>query len=241
MSTKALLLAGGLGTRLQPLTSTIPKCLVELGGQPLLFHWVEKLEKAGISEALINTHHLADQVRAAIANINEKGCLTLTESYEPKLLGSAGTVQANPHFANDCDRVLIIYADNFSTIDLKLLLAYHETHDLGFTAVLFSAPDPCACGIVEIDAGGTIVRFMEKPDNPKSDLANAGIYVWDKRVYQQIAAMGVRDIGHDVMPRYVQRMRGYRFSGFHRDIGTIDALRAADDYVRRLSLKGDTA
>ena len=232
--TKALLLAGGLGTRLRPLTDTTPKCLVEVGGRPLLFHWVEKLEKAGISEALINTHHLPDQVRAAIASINRKGCLTVTESYEPKLLGSAGTVRANSNFANDCDRVLIIYADNFSTVDLNQLLAYHETHDLGFTMTLFPTLNPRACGIAEIDSRDTVVGFVEKPESPTSDLANSGLYVWDTQVYREIALMNAHDIAYDVVPCFVGKMRGYRFDGFHQDIGTMEALATAREYARKL-------
>ncbi len=151
-------------------------------------------------------------------------------------------MSANSAFAKGCDRVLIIYADNFSTINLSRLLAFHETHNMGFTIVLFPALDPRACGIAETDSWGTVINFVEKPQNPKCDLANAGIYVWDAKVYREVASMSAYDIGHDVLPRFVGRMKGYRFDGFHRDIGTMEALRAADDYVRyTLNVKGAIA
>jgi hypothetical protein len=115
----ALLLAAGLGTRLRPLTDTIPKCLVPIAGRPLLDFWVEGLAEAGIATARINTHAQAEQVRAYIEGVNALGRLRLVASHEPELLGSAGTVAANADLADDAEDVVIIYADNFSDIDLR--------------------------------------------------------------------------------------------------------------------------
>ena len=86
-------------------------------------------------------------------------------------------------------QIVIIYADNLSDIALRPLLAFHRTHDDPFTMVLFRAPDPRACGIAELDAAGRIVAFVEKPDRPATDLANAGLYVVDAEAYREIAAM----------------------------------------------------
>src|SRR4051794_11044702 len=127
--TRALLLAGGLGTRLRPLTDTIPKCLVPIAGRPLLDVWIDRLAEAGIREARLNTHALAEQVRTYISGVNSGGRLRLVESYEPELLGSAGTVSANADLADDADQVVIVYADNLSDIDLRPLLAFHRAHD----------------------------------------------------------------------------------------------------------------
>src|SRR5438105_15565591 len=124
--TKALLLAGGLGTRLRPLTETIPKCLLPIAGRPLLDFWVECLAEAGIAEARINTHAQADRVRTYIEGVNAEGRLRLVESHEPELLGSAGTIAANAELADDAEDVVIIYADNLSDIDLQPLLAFHR-------------------------------------------------------------------------------------------------------------------
>ena len=131
---------------------------------------------------------------------------------------------------------MIIYADNLSDIDLRPLLAFHRTHDDPFTMVLFRAPDPRACGIAELDAAGRIVAFVEKPDRPATDLANAGLYVVDAEAYREIAAMRAFDLGFEVLPRFVGRMRGWVWGGYHLDIGTHEALaRARSDVDADLS------
>jgi D,D-heptose 1,7-bisphosphate phosphatase len=236
---KALLLAGGLGTRLRPLTDTTPKCLVTVGGRPLLDIWIDGVVEAGIREARINTHALADQVRLYIQEVNSRGKLRLVETYEPELLGSAGTVSANADLADDADQVLIVYADNLSDIDLRPLLAFHRAHDDPFTMVLFRAPNPRACGIAELDARGRIVSFVEKPERPATDLANAGLYVVDADAYREIAAMNAFDLGFEVLPRFVGRMRGWVWGGYHLDIGTHEALaRARADFDEIFPARG---
>ena len=223
----ALLLAGGLGTRLYPLTITVSKCLVRIAGRPLLDYWLDRLVEAGIHAARINTHALAEQVRNAITRINAGGQVQLTESYEPILLGSAGTVSANIDLADDADLIVVIYTDNLSDINLGSLLASHRSHDDPFTMVLFHTPHPRACGIAELDPEGRIVSFVEKPDQPASNLANAGVYVIDASAFREIARMGAFDLGFDVIPKFVGRMRGWIWDGYHLDIGTHDALERA--------------
>jgi len=226
---RALLLAGGLGTRLRPLTDTVPKCLVTIGDRPLLDYWVGPLAEAGIAEARINTHAHADRAREYIGSVNAQGRARLSESHEPELLGSAGTITANADLADDAEQVVIVYADNLSDVDLRPLLAFHRRHGDPMTMMLFRAPNPRACGIAELDAQGRVVSFVEKPDRPASDLANAGLYVVTAAAYREIAAMGAFDLGFDVLPRFVGRMRGWAWGGYHRDIGT----RAALDGARR--------
>jgi histidinol-phosphate phosphatase family protein len=224
---KALLLAGGLGSRLRPLTDVIPKCLVPIGSRTLLDYWVECLVKAGISEARINTHAHAGRVREYIGSINSTGQLRLVESHEPELLGSAGTVVANADLAESADEVVIIYADNLSDIDLRPLIAFHRQHGDPLTMVLFRAANPRACGIAELDGEGRIVSFVEKPERPTSDLANAGLYVVNAAAYREIVAMGAFDLGFDVLPKFVARMRGWVWGGYYLDIGTHEALERA--------------
>jgi D,D-heptose 1,7-bisphosphate phosphatase len=224
---KAILLAAGLGTRLRPLTNTTPKCLVPIGGRPLLDYWIDQLVEAGVREARLNTHALAEQVRDYIAGVNCAGRLRLAESYEPELLGSAGTIAANTSLADDADEIIIIYADNFSDVDLRQMLAFHRDHDDPFTILLFHAPDPRACGIAELDGQGRIVSFVEKPQEPRGDLANAGVYVVDADAYREIAGMGAFDLGFEVLPRFIGRMRGWAWGGYHLDIGTFAALERA--------------
>jgi histidinol-phosphate phosphatase family protein len=230
--TKALILAGGLGTRLRPLTDTVPKCLLPIGGRALLDYWVNSLVEAGISEGRINTHAHAEQVRRHIGLMNADSPLRLTESFEPRLLGSAGTVTANVDLADDADAIVVIYADNLSDIDLRPLLAFHFQHDDPVTMLLFRAPNPRACGIAEMDQVGRIVTFVEKPEQPLSDMANAGVYVVNAAVYREIAAMGAFDIGFDVLPRLVGRMRGWIWGGYYLDIGTHESLDRARNEAR---------
>ena len=97
---KVVLLAGGLGTRLRPLTDHTPKCLIPIADKPLLDYWFEAFSRAGLREVLINNHHLPTQLRKYIEDKNASGRFDVTEAYEPELLGSAGTIAANSRFAD---------------------------------------------------------------------------------------------------------------------------------------------
>ena len=233
MKTKALLLAAGVGSRLRPLTDATPKCLVEIAGRPLLDYWFGALGDAGIRDVLINTHHLAEAVRGFIAQKNRQGFRAL-ETFEEKLRGSAGTIAANRAWAGDADDVLIVYADNLSDLDLARLLAAHRRGGQPLTMLLFRAPDPRACGIAELDGRGRVTGFEEKPAAPRSDLANAGVYAVTAAAWNEIAAMGAFDLGFDVLPRFVGRMQGHLHEGFHRDIGSLEALAAAREAAPRV-------
>ncbi len=226
MTTRALLLAGGLGTRLRPLTETTPKCLIDVAGKRMLDYWVAALDRAGIKAALLNTHHHAEQVRDYIAEVNARGGVQLTEAYEPELLGSAGTVHANRDWAEG--EVIVIYADNLSDIDLGAFTEAHAAHDQPMTMALFDTPYPEKCGIATLDDTGLVTEFIEKPANPASNLANAGLYVLDRSAWYEIADMDVFDFGFDVIPAFVGRMHGYRHPGYHRDIGTHESLAIAE-------------
>lgn len=226
--TNALLLAAGVGSRLRPLTDRTPKCLVPVAGKPLLDYWFDALAEAGVHDVLLNTHHLADQVREHIAAVNRRGPLRVIETHEPELLGSAGTVHASRAWMDDADQCLIVYADNLSTVDLPALLAFHRSHGDPFSMMLFHASEPQRCGIAELDDDGRIISFVEKPEHPRSDLANGGIYVVSADAYREIAAMNAFDLGFDVLPRFVGRMRGWTWDGYHRDIGTHESLEQAE-------------
>jgi len=224
---KAVLLSAGLGTRLRPLTEMIPKCLVPVAGQPIMEFWIDSLTKVGVTEILVNTHSLPHLVTNYITQVNRRDGMKLVESYEPELLGSAGTLSANRSFADDTDHVLLIYADNLSDIDLRAMLAYHRGHQDPVTMLLFHSPNPKSCGIVELDGTGRILSFIEKPQHPKTDLANAGVYVVDAAAYREMAEADAFDLGFDVLPNFVGRMRGWITQGCHLDIGTPDRYQQA--------------
>jgi mannose-1-phosphate guanylyltransferase len=224
---KAVLLAGGLGTRLRPVTDALPKCLVPIAGRPLLDYWFDALQDAGIRDVLINTHHLPSQVRCFIEDKNSAGW-HVQEAFEPTLLGSAGTIRANSEWCTSADHCLVIYADNLSTVCLSDFLRFHQSHSDPFSMLLFQSANPSACGIATLDEQQRITEFIEKPQHPKSNLANGGVYAWTADAYREIAAMNAFDLGFDVIPRFVGRMRGWEFNGFHLDIGTPENLARAN-------------
>jgi mannose-1-phosphate guanylyltransferase len=225
---KAVLLIAGLGTRLRPLTNSIPKCLLPINGEPLLGIWFDKLVEAGVSEVLINTHWLADQVTDYV----EKHCppeLKVTVSYEQQLLGSAGTLAANRDFFGS-EPFFIIYGDNLSDVNLADLYASHFKHRPVLTLSTFEAEFPERCGIAEIDHQQIIQGFVEKPETPLSNRAAAGIYVAEPEIFDyfpQQKTLSVLDLGFDVIPRLIGKMRNYSIDKLI-DIGTFENYQKAN-------------
>ena len=231
---KAFLLAAGLGTRLRPITDTTPKCLVEIGGRSLLDIWLDALAKAGVHEVLVNTHHLAGAVEAHVAHRSMPPAVRL--SHEPVLLGSAGTLLANRDFVANDEMFLVVNADNLTDFDLGLLIDAHRAGAAIATLSLFRAARPSECGIVEV-ADGLVVGFVEKPAEPRSDLANAGMYAFHPAVLDEIPEPLPRDIGFDLLPRLVGRARAVALDDcYFLDIGTTAALeRARADWDGRVA------
>src|SRR5262249_25603778 len=161
--------------------------------RPLLDYWVDRLAAAGVRRARVNTHAHPAQVSAYVDVVNRSGRLRLEEAYEPELLGSAGTVAANPDLADGADAVLVVYAASFSDVALARMAAFHLGHDDPVTMLLFRAANPSACGIAELDDAGRVVSFVEKPREPKSDLANGGVYVMTPGAYREAAALKAFD------------------------------------------------
>jgi mannose-1-phosphate guanylyltransferase len=232
---KAFLLAAGLGTRLRPITDSTPKCLLSIGGRPMLDIWLDALAKAGVSEVLLNAHHLADQVQAHVAARVEPPLVHLV--VEPELLGSAGTLRANRDFVVGEDMFLAINADNLTDFDLGMLIDAHRSGGAVATLSLFRAPDPTQVGVVELN-DGLVVGFEEKPARPRGDLANAGMYAFAPAVIDEITGPDPRDIGFHLLPRLIGRARAVALNGsYFVDIGTSEALRrAGDDWEGRTQL-----
>ena len=231
---KAFLLAAGLGTRLRPITDTTPKCLVEIGGRPLLDIWLDALAKAGVHEVLVNTHHLAGMVEAHVARRRTPPVVRL--SHEPVLHGSAGTLVANRDFVADDDMFLVVNADNLTDFDLGMLIDAHMAGPTIATLSVFHTDRPSECGIVEL-ADGLVVGFAEKPAEPHSDLANAGMYAFHPVVLDEIPQPWPRDIGFDLLPRLVGRARAVALDDcYFLDVGTTAALdQARADWGGRIT------
>ena len=222
---KAFLLAAGVGSRLRPLTDTTPKCMLPIDGRPLLDVWLDAFDRAGVDEVLVNLHHLPDVVQRHVAG--HAGPPAVRTVFEPELLGSAGTLRANRRWVEDEEFFLVCYADNLTDFDLRSLIEAQRQNRPIATLAVFRSANPSAGGVVELDATGRVIGFVEKPSEPVSDLTNAGLYAFRPGVIDEIDGGLPNDIGYDLLPRLVGRARALPVEGYFRDIGTADAYRLA--------------
>ena len=227
---KAFLLAAGLGTRLRPLTDTLPKCLVPIRGRPLLDHWLDHLLGDEIVDSVrINTHHLAGQVRAHVAQSRWRDRIELV--HEETLLGTGGTVLASREWFGS-DPFLVLHADNLTDADVGDLVAAHRAADADIllTLLAFRTDRPRDCGILELDPRGRVTAFHEKVTDPPGDLANGAIYVFAPEILDRLTALRrpVIDLSTEVIPFLIPRIQARVHSGFFRDIGSPEALADAE-------------
>ena len=236
---KAFLLAAGFGTRLRPLTDTTPKCLVPIAGKPLLEYWLELFRRHGIAEVLLNTHYLREQVRDFVDRHNRKGLLPrITEFYEPELLGSGGTVAANREFVAGEDSFFICYADNLTNMDLSGMQLFHKENGALLTMALFRAGNPSQCGIARLDEADRIIAFEEKPQCPRSNLANAGVDIAGPELFSYFPDRTFSDFGKDVLPKLVGRMAGWETRDYLLDVGSPANYQKAQEDVQWITAKG---
>jgi len=233
---KAFLLAAGLGTRLRPLTDNVPKCLVPVCSKPLLQWWIDLLEQHNITEVLINLHYLSEQVKDFIDSNKTK--IKFTCVYEEELLGSAGTLIKNRDFINKNEDFFICYADNLTNYNLSSMLKFHQEKYSLFTMALFETNKPESCGIVEINENNKVISFNEKPSHPKSNLANAGIYIANKKIFNYLPISNLKDIGYDMLPLIINKMYAWKSNKYLIDIGTLGNLdKAEKEWPKILNLK----
>lgn len=229
---QAVLLAAGFGTRLGDLTQNTPKCLIEVGGRPMLDHWLSKLFDVGVERVFINTHYLAEQVEAFLRDSKYAGRLETV--FEEELLGTAGTI-CSLRSRLIADEVIVAHADNYFTDSLHGLVDAHRGRppEAIVTMGLFESATPQSCGIVELDTRQIVVGFDEKPQHPKTNLANAAVYVFSQAGLDEVAS--ATDLSTQVLPKLVGRMRGHRFVGSYFDVGTPQSLSDA----RRVAISRD--
>ena len=202
-----------------------PKCLLPVCGKPILGWWLDRLEQYGVEEVVINTHHLAGQVDRYLAS--RKGELKVHASFEPQLLGSAGTIVANWDRLASSAPLLVCNADTLTDVDLSKLVATHDAGRMPLTLTVFETPNPSSCGIVELDDAGIVRSFEEKPERPRGRLANGGVYVMGPEIESDLPVESPADIGYCLLPRFVNRMTAFRWDGVLHDIGTIDSYEEA--------------
>jgi NDP-sugar pyrophosphorylase family protein len=197
----AMVLAAGEGTRLRPYTLSAPKPMLPVAGRPTLEWILLWLRHYGIRDVVINLCHQPDPVRRYFGDGESLG-VHLTFSVEPVILGTAGGLKRVERFF--AETFVVVYGDVLTDMDLGALVAFH--HACGdtphVTLSLNHAPNPWECGIVAVDAGGRVTRFVEKPprDAIFSDLTNAGILVMDPPILEHIPAEGFSDISRDLLP-----------------------------------------
>ena len=223
-------MAAGYGTRLRPITDNLPKCMVPIKGRPLLDWWFDLLRFHGVSQVLVNTHHLPEPVNNHIDRYNSLDTgLTAYTVFEETLLGSGGTVRANSAFIDRDDDFFICYADNLTNLNLTDLLRTHRKTNSLLTMALFRADIPKQCGIAVLDGKRRVVSFEEKPEIPKSDLANAGVYVAGKELFDVLPEGTPLDFGKDVLPGLIGKLSGYETTDYLLDIGTPENYKRAEE------------
>jgi len=225
---RALLLAAGIGSRLRPLTDTTPKCLVPVHDRPLLDYWLDLVFEGGIERALLNTHWLADQVRAHVAQSRWRQRIDLV--HEDELLGTGGTVLANRDWFGG-EPFLVAHADNLTDFDVAGLIKAHRDRPSGciMTMLGFRTDDPSSCGILQLDPQNRVIAFHEKVANPPGNLANGAVYIFEPEVIDDVARLGKRvvDLSTEIIPSYLGRILCVETDGYHRDIGNPESLRRA--------------
>ncbi len=220
---QALILAGGEGTRLRPLTSTIPKPVVPLAGRPFISYLLEWLRRHGVDEAILSCGFMAEGVRQVLGDGESIG-LHLQYVEEPRPLGTGGALK----FAQELlhDRFLMLNGDILTDMDLTAQLDQHERTGARVTLALIAVEDPSAYGLVRRGQSGEVTEFVEKPgpDEVDTNLISAGAYIIERDVLDELPPSGTKvSIERDVFPELVGRgLYGHESTGYWLDIGTPD-------------------
>ena len=229
----AVILAGGLGTRMRPLTLTRPKPLLPLVGEPMVDRLVRSLPRE-VGRVVLAVNYMAEAVRAHFRQVDLGVRVDVVEEAEP--LGTGGAFR-NAFNRLGTELFIGLNGDVVASLDLGAMLAAHRAHGGAGTIAVWPVKDPSAFGVVELDARGRIVGFQEKPPKgtARSDLINAGAYVLHTDILDRLAKGKPSSIERDVFPRVLDRgLHGFRFEGFWVDAGTPqDYLRAHRELLSR--------
>ncbi|MEP6624200.1 MAG: sugar phosphate nucleotidyltransferase [Acidimicrobiia bacterium] len=231
---KAVIMAGGEGTRLRPLTSNQPKPMMPIANRPMMEHIVRLLSDHGITEIVVTVAFLANQIRTYFGDGSELG-VEMRYATEETPLGTAGSVR---NAADELDDTfLVISGDVLTDVDLTGLIKAHRASGALGTIALKRVTDPVEFGIVITGEDGRVERFLEKPTWGQvfSDTINTGIYVLEPRIFDYIAMDENVDFSSDVFPAALakgEQLYGHVIEGYWEDVGTLDAyLRAHHDIL----------
>jgi mannose-1-phosphate guanylyltransferase len=217
---QALVLAGGEGTRLRPLTYTTPKPVMPLAGRPFLSFMLDWLHRHGVTEVILSLGFRADDVRRVLGDIYEGMRLRYVVEDEP--LGTAGPVRLAHDEGLLAERLLILNGDVLTDIDLTAEVAQHERTGARTTLALIAVEDTASYGVVPTAEDGRVEAFLEKSDGPApTDRINAGAYVVDREVVEEIPAGRAVSFEREIFPALIGRgLYGHHADGYWIDIGT---------------------
>lgn len=236
---KAFILAAGNGTRLRPLTDTVPKCLLPIQGVPLLQIWLESCAAAGIDDVLVNVHAHPEKFHEFVRTGNRPVRIHISE--EPELLGSAGTLLENRSFVDDEDAFFVLFGDVLTNVSLAAMLDFHRHGRMPVTLGVYQVPEPSRCGIVTTDQDGVVRGFVEKPARPESHWAFSGVMIASPRILRSELPQRPADIGFHLLPQWVGQMKAYPIADYLLDIGTLTNFNEAQVSWPGLALRADTA
>ncbi len=232
---KAVIMAGGEGSRLRPLTIRRPKPMVPVVDRPAILHIIELLKKHGITEVVITLQYLASVIQEYLGDGSTYG-VKIHYTVEESPLGTAGSVRLGKEWLDDT--FLVISGDALTDFDLSAIIRYHKQKKAMATLVLKRMPNPLEYGVVIIDDENRVKQFQEKPSWGEvfSDTVNTGIYVLEPTIFKYFEAGQVFDFSNQLFPILLEKgdpIYGYVADGYWCDIGSIpDYMTASADYLR---------
>ncbi len=234
---KAMVLAGGLGTRLRPLTENTPKCLILLAGRPLLDWTLRWLRQCGVRECVINLHYYPDRVRHFVGDGSQYS-LRVHYSYEPELLGTAGAVKKVATFFDE--PFYVIYSDNFTQWGISKLKTEYERQDAIATVAVHWREDVTKSGMIELEQhSNKILCLVEKPKPEKvtSHYVSAGFFYLNPKVLDYIPDGLFCDFGFHVFPAMIsagERIYAVKIEDSIIGIDTKESYKKANELARKL-------
>ena len=227
---RAVLMAGGSGTRLRPLTCDLPKPMVPILNRPIAEHIINLLKRNDIREVIATLYYLPDVMRDYFQDGKDFGVEMTYAVEEEQPLGTAGCVKNIEHWLKDT--FLVISGDGITDFDLKAAIAYHRAKKSQATLILTRVPNPVEFGVVITDKNGRINRFLEKPSLSEvfSDTINTGTYILEPEVLKYLPENEESDFSKDLFPTLLAKgepMYGYVAEGYWCDVGHLDAYREA--------------
>lgn len=232
----AILLVGGFGTRLMPLTRNTPKPMLSVAGIPVTEHQLVMAKKAGITQIVLATSYLSDVFTPYFGDGSKWG-MSIKYAVEKEPLGTGGAIRNAAQLLDSQESVVILNGDVLSSHDLAEQIRQHEAHDADVTLHLTQVEDARAFGCVPTDADGRVTAFLEKMNNPVTNQINAGCYVFNPHVINKIPLDTVVSVERETFPQLVSngaKIYGFLDSAYWLDIGTPKALlKASTDIVLR--------